>query len=180
MYFVLSMFAQEHIQFMGIPINGHISAITPRLQAKGLTLKDKSNDDCYVFTGKFAGYDEAEIFVFNTIKSKTVWKVVVYLPEKNEWSSLKSQYERLKESFNTKYEIENEFHFFQSPYYDGDGYEMTALKTGKAHFVTFYKTQNGGVSIGMSEFKQIRISYEDKINVEIQKKEKEAAIMDDI
>ena len=81
---------------------------------------------------KLVGYIngvEHEVFLVASKKTKIVWKFAIFLPLESTWSSSKSEFLKYKEIFIKKYgEPSSDHNFFISPYEDGDGSEMSALK----------------------------------------------------
>lgn len=178
-----AMRAQEHMTFMGIPIDGKISAFTQKLEDKGFTYV-KTEDGVTFLTGSFAGNRDCIILVASSIKSLTVWKVLVVFPSKSSWESLKNEYQTMKSLYSRKYGEPNIYEFFISPYYEGDGYEMTAISIGKAHYESFFKTNDGYIHLAIKDGKYrsgyVTVGYEDGINVKIKSQEEEASISEDI
>ena len=72
-----SLAQQEHLKFMGIPIDGHVNNFRKKLKGKGLTFYKKI-DNNYVYKGKFAG-DESNVFVKFDDKTKNVYGVGVII-----------------------------------------------------------------------------------------------------
>lgn len=175
----ITTFSQEHIKFMGIPIDGSIISFVEKLKTKGLVVKNKENG-VYVLSGKFASYDNAEIFVFSTPKTNIVFKVVVYLPEKKTWSSIKSQYSDMVDLYSQKYALTAHFEYFMSPYYEGDSYEEQAVKLEKAIWSSFFKCDGGAIAVEISKYMQLKIAYEDEINQNNASSEIESQVLDDI
>ena len=169
----------SHLEFKGIPINGRIDDFVNKLEVQGFKITEKL-DGIVMMDGQFTGKD-ATICIVSTRKSKTVWKVVVKFSEKSSWSSLKSDYKYYKEMFVKKYgNPTNNYEFFSKPYYEGDGYELSALRNEKCHYISAFETKNGVVYLEISKFKKIEINYEDKANSNIMDREKEETVIDDI
>ena len=177
--FFVCISAQNHIEFMGVPVDGNINDFIVKLEAKQFKVK-KRIDNIVIMNGKFAG-ESAEIFVASTNKTKTVWKVSVYFDEKSSWYSLKADYKKYKELFTAKYgKPTDSFEFFSNPYYEGDGYELSALKRDKCHYATFFEKEIGIIAVQMSSVCSIELIYEDALNSEIKNREKNSSILDDI
>lgn len=178
----LSSFAQDfqHLEFKGIPLDGKLSDFVSKLSQEGFTLKEYAEDHIAVMEGNFAG-DYATIYILATPKSKIVWKAVVNYGEQESWSSLKSDYFDMKELFSRKYgEPEAHYEFFSDPYYEGDGYELQALRKEKCHYISIYKLPLGDAFVQISQFRKIQLGYEDNVNSELKKKEEESEALDDI
>lgn len=180
-----AMRAQEHMTFMGIPIDGKISAFVQKLEDKGFTYIRTREDGVACLTGSFAGKRDCRILVVSSIRSLTVWKVVVSFPSKSSWGSVKDEYQTVKSLYSRKYgEPEDVFEFFITPYYEGDGYEIGAISIGKAHYESFFKTNDGYIhlAIDAGEYRSgyVTVEYEDGINVKIKRQEEESSISEDI
>lgn len=68
-------FAQEHLKFMGIPLDGTIDQFQTKLAAKGITVDEKDNKNsnfCRHFKGTFFGYN-AKITIYYDEFSKLVY-----------------------------------------------------------------------------------------------------------
>lgn len=128
MFFVaFSVNAQEHMKFMGIPIDGTQNEFGVKLIAKGF-VKKGIDGNIHSFKGRFTGKD-VDVYVLATEKTKVVWKVVVFFEKETSWSSIKTMFNDYKVMLTEKYgKPSDDFHFFVKPYYEGDGYEMQALR----------------------------------------------------
>lgn len=176
--FVSVVFSQEHLKFKGIPINGNISAFTSELVKLGFKLEG-TDQTINTFSGDFVN-NKCTIFIVASKKSKVVWKVKAFLPKDENWYSLKQKYYNLKKEYTEKYGIGESYEYFSKPYYEGDSYEMQALELEKCTYSTYFETANGTICVEISKFKQIAISYEDKINSDLDELEKKASISNDI
>jgi hypothetical protein len=62
----------------------------------------------------------------------------------------KSIYKNLVDLYKGKYGEPSEvFHFFRSPFKEGDGYEWVAVRAGKAAISTYWETQDKDGTIGV-------------------------------
>lgn len=171
--------SQKHIEFRGIPVSGNLNTFVGKLGGLGYKVAERS-DNAVLMEGKFTGKD-VEIIVFSSKKTKTVWKVLVRFDKATSWSSLKYDYEYYKSAFTKKYgNPETSYEFFSDPYYEGDGYELQAVRVEKCHYVSFYNTEGGVVYIEMDKSERLCVHYEDSVGTEKQKKERDEAVIDDI
>ena len=179
--FVCAQTEQVHLTFKGIPIDGTVEAFSSQLEKLGYEKTFTSEDGNVVLKGNFAG-QESRICVLGTPSTKTVWKIGVYWGDKHtSWSSIRSSYDEIKETYETKYgKPANDYHFFTSPYELGDGYEMTALKVDKCFYFTAFDFPEGHISISMGKSCEIMIGYEDEINSNLKSMESEARALNDI
>ena len=179
-------FSQDHLTFKGIEINGTLTEFSKKLEASGFK-KTYTNDaqDACVLEGSFAGFDECRIFVLSTAQEHIVWKVAVLLPEQSSWYSLKSRYNDFKSSLTEKYGApDKKYEYFSSPYYEGDGYEISALNNDKCTYATYFYTDLGTVGIDLEGGGygkgQVRIMYTDATNAELNEKSKKASVIQDL
>lgn len=178
--------AQEHLTFKGIEINGDIKEFVTKLKNNGYSQDEMNNDGTiYTLTGKFAGFDKCTIYVVGTKTSKTVWKVMVMLPDQRDWYSLKDRFTDMHSSLVDKYgKPSDEYHFFSDPYYEGDGYELQALYNEKCSYFSSWTFETGYVYMRIRSFQYgsgfIAIMYEDLINGDLSSKEKHQETVKDL
>jgi hypothetical protein len=169
---ILSMFISFSVNsqsFDGVPISGDLPTAIARYKAKGYTF-EKFIDNGAIIKGKIA-QTPIELFVFVTPKTKRVYKVVAYLDEEISWVSIKSSYNRFHEIITNKYGIpDGNYEDFTTPYYEGDGYEMSAVGLEKVNYSAYWLNKLGlNVGIEISKFKQVKISYENVELIKIKK-----------
>lgn len=166
--FTLTCFAEGHMLFKGIEINGTLSQFKNSLTKQGFTVAE-SEENALAFKGTFAGYDNCAILVSATPVEKMVYTVVVVLPEQDSWYSLKSRFNEFKESLTKKYgKPYQDIHYFSDPYYEGDGYEMQAINYHKCSYAAMYQTPLGEIGVMIYEAGRrtasVVLIYKDKIN----------------
>lgn len=154
----------DHLLFRDIEINGTISSVCSELERLGYSAPIFLEGGSAVVKGDFAGVPNCEILIIKSRYADFVWKIVVLMPENNNWYSLKGEYERFKKMFTLKYGKPKSYEFFSDPYEEGDGYEHTALSVGKCTYVSYYNMALGVISLNISENGAINIGYEDKAN----------------
>ncbi len=169
---VINIFHSSYGQeFLGIKVDGKSQDVVNAFKAKGFVSKTQTNPNVVTLNGTVSG-KSFEVLVVSTPKSKTVWKISVYLPQKTSWYSLKSEYEEYLKILTDKYGIpENSYTFFSSPYSEGDGYEMTGVSSEKCNYAAFWSEERG-ISIEISKYKQVNISYQNNTNTILNRKEK--------
>lgn len=161
---------EEVSQFMGIPPSGFLNDVIKKFISKGFKLKSFNQDSTYTLLRGYLSDEQIELAILSSIYSKTVWKFVVMLPVRNSWTSIKSEYEKYKGVISNKYGNPNEnFEYFRTPYYEGDGHEESAVKLEKVVMSTYWKS----VCVEISQFMQVWISYENKKNIPIVEKEEQ-------
>lgn len=166
-------------QFDGVSISGSLSSVVKNYQNRGYVIRKKINPYCTVLVGRFLG-DDIELFINATPKTFKVFKVTVFLPEKESWYSLKNSFNKYFGVLDSKYgDYDNIYTYFDKPYYEGDGYEMSAITLDKCHYSAFWLNRNN-TSIGLfiSKWKQIQIDYENDSNVKLNESETKLSIND--
>lgn len=163
---------------MGIEVNGNYESFKDSLGSKGFKYMS-SFESLHRFFGKFAN----EIVILNVLaspKTHTVFKVIVYFPEKKDWNELKRDYFTKKEMYKSKYPLDRDYEFFSSPYEEGDGYEMRAVARDKCRYISFYLAMGGHIMVEIDKESKIKVVYEDRENIKIAQKELEQNAIDDI
>lgn len=160
--------------FDGVAIDGDLSTAIAKYKSKGYLIQ-KYFENGVILNGEVLG-TKIELYIFTTIKTKRVFKAVVYLPKRESWVSLKNEYEKYFETFTDKYGTEDsKYEFFSKPYFEGDGYELQALKLEKATFAAYWlKKNNATIGLEISEYQQVKITYENDTNQIISKREIDA------
>lgn len=157
-------------EFYGIPIDGNVSTFMAKLKAKNFTFR-KYVETTAIMDGK-VGTQSVEVFIFSTPTTKKVYRISVYFPKKTAWYSLKANYVDLVRSLTEKYgESERTLESFDTPYYEGDGYEMSAVELDKANYASLWNLPNLTLFIEITKFKQVRITYENVKNNDLNKSE---------
>lgn len=163
---------------MGLPIAGSSDFFVQQLEKKGFSKLSEFESSVNLY-GKFAN-EIVELMVLSSPRTKTVCKVIVYFPEKSNWSDLRQDYFAKKKLYRSKYLMTDDFEFFSSPYEDGDGYEMRAVAAEKCNFTSFFSEPGGHIYIEICPKKCIKVAYEDNVNIKIAKEELEFNAFEDI
>lgn len=164
-------------QFDGVTVGGDISATAAKYKAKGWRAVKTESD--YVFLkGAIAGYTDVELMLFSTPKTKKVFKAVVYLPKVSKWSTIKGQYDDFVELMANKYgEPTTVSESFKQPYYEGDGYEESAVRNEKVTWRCIWIGQgNLNLIVEISEYMQLKLVYENDENVNLFLKERSSSL----
>lgn len=158
--------------FDGVDVRGSLPNAIAKFKVKGYTLR-KTNEQYAILDG-FVGSKSVEVFIYITPITKVVSKIVVYLPKKDSWRALKNDYIDFVTLFKEKYgEWNNTYNEFTDPYYEGDGYEMSAVELDKMNFATIW-LNNAGANYGVqiTKFKQVMLTYENDANMDIMQNER--------
>ncbi len=101
LFAVINIMAQEHLSFMGIPIEGSMTTFCQKLKAKGFNSVG-SVDNNQSFTGNFTGRT-ATVYVQATDDGKDVCAVGVFFEPSGEWNVLVNTYDYYKNLYTRKY-----------------------------------------------------------------------------
>lgn len=139
---------EQHLEFMGIPIDGTLNAFAQKLQAKGMKITDRENGAIFL-SGNFAGYSDCFITILSDPSGKTVWTVGVHLPSYDSWSSLSSCYFQLKDmltqKYGTPYNCVEEFQSITQP--NDDFTKMLYVKMDKCSYVSIFEISEGYIGL---------------------------------
>ena len=169
-----------HLTFKGISISGSLDNFVDNLVKQGYELKESDSEGA-LFKGGFASEQDCKIYVGTTPKTHTVYSVGVFFNEKTSWSSLKSQYFEYKSMLSAKYgEPAKRIERFYSPYYEGDNFEMQALRMDKCTYGSLFIVSNGTIMLSISNDGSLLIYYEDKTGSDLNDLEKRQNAMSDL
>ena len=171
--------ANEHLKFMGIPINRTLESFTQKLVAKKIK-SIQASEGIGVFNGTFAGKMNCNIFVATVPNRNIVSKVVVFLPPRETWAWLESDYNEFKQMLTSKYgePFQHSETFKAGSYTSSDALKMSSLRGGKCQYYTGWKLNEGAIEVEMIsiEFPSgcfVRISYFDAINSKLEETSKQ-------
>lgn len=164
----------SHLLFKGIPIDGKISSFVSKLQQKGFTVMDRTNPDKIMLYGKFSGED-VTLRVDATLSSHTVFSVFVFFPQREKWADLEGFYNILVSSYINKYgDPFDSKHEFQSPYDSpSTSLQMIAVEEGKCDYWSSFHATHGIICVDITNFKCVRVEYQDGQNSQLQEKEQQ-------
>jgi hypothetical protein len=153
--------------FDGIQISGDFNSTLEKFKSKGYIVEDISPE------GATLNLKEMEINLLKTPISNKVFKAVVYLPKKNNWNDLKSEFNKYHILFIEKYgKTSDRLNYFNIPYKEGDGKEMEALKNEKCEYWSYWEGINGAsYCVEISKYNQIKLIYENDVNYSLKDKE---------
>ena len=138
-------------EFMGVKVEGTTTSIISQFKSKGFTLQ-KSESDYVFLTGSMKGV-EVEVHAFFTATTKKCYRFTIYLPKQTSWYSLKTEYNDYLNVLTEKYgKPTKSYETFLDPYYEGDGYETTAVAAEKCFFASWW--DDIYIEISISKFKQ--------------------------
>lgn len=167
--FNVNINSTNHIKFMGLELNGKYDSFKDSLKARGFKYID-SFHSIHNFIGKYKG-EEVSLYVLSTTNRNIVCKVIIFFPKKTQWYDLRSDYSEKVELYSEEYPIDKDYEFFDYPYDDGDGYEMTAVAKDKYRYISFFLAKGGHIVVQIDKTARVRVEYEDRENIKIAKEE---------
>ena len=135
-----SAFAQEHLTFKGIPIDGTIYQFSAKLKNAGFSDLKKDNDGRW-YVGQFTG-KKCQLLVQYTAVTETVHTVHVFFDDRTQWSLAKSDYSALKKALTQKYGEPVSREEFES-FYEEDGHEFMHMRDGHVVWQSDFTTDLG-------------------------------------
>lgn len=157
-------------EFLGIKVEGTLTNAIAKFKAKGFVLTE-AQKNIVVMSGKLQS-NNIDVVIVSSPQSRVVWKFSVALPNRTGWYTLENEYSSYVDIFTNKYGTpSSHYEYFTEPYYKGDGYEMQALSMEKATYVSYWLYDAVAYSVEMNKRGYIMLSYENRVNLKIHKKE---------
>lgn len=167
-----SLFAQQHLSFKGVPIDGTLKSYTDAMVKAGFYYK-LTQDGTALLTGDFAGYKGCTVGVSTLKNLDVVSRIAVLFPNKDTWSAVLGNYEHLKAMLTEKYGTPSDSQEKFTGYIgDYDNYlVMHALKDGEYVWYTTFTTELGDIELAIMsgteyDTAMVRLAYYDKANSE--------------
>ena len=169
----------EHLKFMGIPINGTLESFTQKLVAKGMK-RQQGWDNTGVFRGIFAGERDCKVYVNRIPSRNIVYRIVVCLPSRNMWEWLENDYNSFKEMLTSKYgepKFCSESFKEEASTYDNSS-KMIATLSGKCNYYASWQTDGGIIELEIFKpdrelYCFVRLQYFDRINYKLAENSKQ-------
>lgn len=165
-----STYAQQHLSFKGVPINGSLQEYTNAMVKAGFHYEG-TQDGISLLSGDFAGYKNCIIGVSTLKNLDVVSHIAVLFPDKDTWSAVLGDYEMLKSLLTEKYGMpSNNKEKFTAYIADYDNsFVMHALKDGEYEWYTIFSTELGDIELSIIagagyQKGAVRLSYYDKAN----------------
>ncbi|MCQ2230352.1 MAG: hypothetical protein MJZ30_00660 [Paludibacteraceae bacterium] len=108
---IATICAQDHIKFMGIPVDGNITNFQTKLLQKGFKVSELSkyaDVGTRVFEGQFTSENATVAVYYNNKLKNLVHGVRVIYDNKDSYSDTKKKVESMVERLETKYGIKSE------------------------------------------------------------------------
>lgn len=168
--FVIAVSPAQEV--MGIKIQGKMTDVVAQFEQKGFVQKVSKKDVIYM--QGMVENRSAELWLACTPKTRLVWEAQVAFRGKPEWNELKTQFGDMRYALIQKYgEPTHDFHFFSSPYSEGDGNETFAVSSDKVHFASSWIFDDHSIRLEISTYQHVTMSYKNSANRAIDYKEQQ-------
>lgn len=169
LFAVISLMAQEHLSFKGIPIEGSMTAFCQKLKAKGFTSIGSENN-LTLFTGDFTGRN-ATVGVTATDDGKDVFAVVVLFDPSGEWNALVNTYDYYKDLYTRKYGKPSISKEKKPALSDSNTALMAEVHQGTVVYGSAWEVTGGDIQLSIEKSSgvykgMVMIRYRDSQNVE--------------
>ena len=169
LFATISMMAQEHLSFKGIPIEGSMTEFCQKLKAKGFTSIGQENN-VTLFTGDFTGR-EATVGVTATDDGQNVFAVVVLFDPSGEWNTLVNTYDYYKDLYTRKYGEPAASTEKNPSLSDSNTFLMKEVDEGTVVYVSAWEVTGGDIQLSIEKSSgfyegMVMIRYRDSQNIE--------------
>lgn len=169
LFAVISIKAQEHLSFKGIPIEGSLTAFCQKLKAKGFTSIGRDNN-LMLFSGDFTGRN-ATVGVTATDDGKDVFAVVVLFDPSGEWNTLVNTYDYYKDLYTRKYGKPSISKEKNPAHSDSNTALMAEVYQGTVVYGSAWETTGGDIQLSIEKSSgvyegMVIIRYRDSQNIE--------------
>lgn len=169
--FATVVFAQEHLSFKGVPIDGTLNSYVTKMRAKGFSSMGSTNGVA-LLKGDFAAHKSCTIVVATMQNKDLVSRIGVMFPEQEQWQYLYGDYSELKNLLTIKYgeptDCLEEFQCDKYSYPDDDNDRMYNVRMDRCKYFSAFTTPNGSIelSIAHGDFSKcfVKLLYVDKVN----------------
>lgn len=165
---LISCSSEEHLLFNSITMEGHLDKFADELTKTGFIITDSTKKNEILLKGKYLQKD-CKIYVLGTNKDTLVYKVIVELPGEVP-DSLQQSFDRLQKLYASKYGMgKTRYQQYRNP--ERFMFNEPALKRQiRKGDLNRFTTDSGYIIIVVRDG-FISITYLDKMNNEIRKRE---------
>ncbi len=161
---------------IGLSFGMSIAQVKSVMAKKGAIPDIKySKRDKLIFNKVKVGPKMSEFIILLFVDDK-LFDVTIFYYELE--GKLQEGFDQIKETIDNKYGVGASYRKFDSPYNDGDGFEMQAIRLGKGSISSYWNFKNATIYLGINESLNIELGYQDAILSEIyftRKKAKESS-----
>lgn len=163
-------FAQdEHMKFMGIPIDGPLESFVQKLKTKGYS-HIETRDGIAILRGEFATQKNCQIHVTTSGGRDKVNIVTVIFPKRQTWGDIMDHYTTYKSLLTEKYGQPECVEEFSEREPTSDFLKFHALLLGCCTYASEFRCDNGSIQLSMTKMNynsaSVYIKYIDTANTE--------------
>lgn len=169
----VTIHAQEHLVFKGVPIDGTLDAYVANMEKAGFTYLG-DDDGVAVLQGDFAGFRNCKIGVVTLESMDIVNRISVLFDTHDNWSDLYDNYSSLKEMLTKKYgEYDECIEKFDGYEPRDDGMRMIYLCQDRCKYYTIWETDKGTIELEIikrgarGRGGAVGLHYWDRINTDL-------------
>jgi hypothetical protein len=169
----VTIHAQEHLVFKGVPIDGTLDAYVANMEKAGFTYLG-DDDGIAVLQGDFAGFRNCKIGVVTLESMDIVNRISVLFDTHDNWSDLYDNYSSLKEMLTKKYgEYDECIEKFDGYEPRDDGMRMVCLYRDQCKYYTIWETDKGTIELDIIKRSArgrggaVGLHYWDRINTDL-------------
>jgi hypothetical protein len=145
--------------FLGIKFGSDAATVKAAMKAKGgVFLASKSTTEILQFTNVKLGHRASSLFAVKLIDNKAYEADFFFDPELE--AKIIDEYDALASDLNDVYGKGTASKKFKSPYTDGDGFEITAIKSGNAEYQTIWESGENTLSAEIDSDMSIELTYQ--------------------
>ncbi|MGM9864888.1 MAG: hypothetical protein ACI30P_01245 [Muribaculaceae bacterium] len=178
-FIAICSFAQDHLSFKGIPIEGTTTVFCQKLKDKGFTYIGRDGN-VISLKGEFAGR-QATIGVCGSDTGDNVYLVLVFFDTSDEWNTLVNTYDHYKKLYTSKYGEPILSQEKNPAISDYNTDKMFELHQGTVKYMSLWSLPGGDIRLSIDKSSghfegRVTIGYVDSQN----KKAEEQNVLDDI
>lgn len=169
LFIAINVFAQQHLSFKGIPLQGSMVEFCKKLESKGFISMGKESN-ISLFSGDFTGRN-ATVGVTATDNGENVFAVVVLFDSSEEWNTLVNTYSYYKDLYIRKYGEPAVSKEYNPARIDSNMALMSELEQGRVTYTCVWEVEGGDIQLSIEKSSEIyegfvMIRYRDAQNVE--------------
>ncbi|MES2275481.1 MAG: hypothetical protein V4592_05635 [Bacteroidota bacterium] len=149
--------------FLGIKFGSSAAQVTEALKARGATIKAGQTAASIGFLNLSLGNRKVATLYVHFVNDKAFEALFMFMPELE--AQTIDYYNALVKDIEGVYGAGKPYKNFKQPYTDGDGYEITAIKTGNANYETSWDSGDNTAWVSIVTNKDIplivRLVYSD-------------------
>ncbi|MGN0222656.1 MAG: hypothetical protein ACI4AM_01380 [Muribaculaceae bacterium] len=154
---------KHSLYFQGLLVSGSAAGFANQLEDKGFTIANDSNPDQIFLKGTIDGIDDCEIYIING-NDKLISSITVYYPAHTQWDSLRNQYLKLKEHYDSDntFKVTKQLEQWENGLDFGRGREMEGVSLDKCWYITNYDIVGTPhkATLYISKYARVALYYE--------------------